>query len=57
MDLNQIFPVEWTPFEMFGMDGEHMLLSEVESRSITDAIHNLPSVVGAIGHTYTPVLF
>ena len=40
MDLNRNFPVEWSPFEMFGMDSGAYALSEVESRSITDAIYN-----------------
>lgn len=57
MDLNRNFPVEWSPFEMFGMDSGAYALSEVESRSITDAIYNLPSVIGAISlHTYTGAL-
>jgi hypothetical protein len=57
VDLNRNFPVEWSPFEMFGMDSGAYALSEVESRSITDAIYNLPSVIGAISlHTYTGAL-
>ena len=57
LDLNRNFPVNWEPFEMFGMDSGAYALSEIESRSITDAIYRLPNVIGAISlHTYTGAL-
>jgi len=57
LDLNRNFPVNWSPFEMFGMDGGEFSLSEPESRSVIDAVSARPNIaVGLSNHTYTGAL-
>jgi hypothetical protein len=54
LDLNRNFPVNWSPFEMFGMDGGEFSLSEPESRCVMDAVVARPNIaVGLTNHTYT----
>lgn len=54
LDLNRNFPVHWTPFAQFGMDGGEFALSEPESRAMVDAVQNRPNVCAAVSnHTYT----
>lgn len=54
LDLNRNFPINWKPFEMFGMDGGGFALSEPESRAVLDAVYARPNIVAAISlHTYT----
>ncbi len=57
LDLNRNFPIRWSPFEMFGMDGGVFSLSEPEARSLMDAVVGKSNVVAAITlHTYTGAL-
>lgn len=57
LDLNRNFPVSWTPFSQFGMDGGAFSLSEPESRACLDALAARPNVCGVITHhTYTGAL-
>lgn len=54
LDLNRNFPVHWTPFAQFGMDGGEYSLSEPESRAVIDALHARPNVCAVqTNHTYT----
>ena len=54
LDLNRNFPINWQPFEMFGMDGGIFSLSEPESRAVMDAVSQRPNIILAVSlHTYT----
>ena len=54
IDLNRNFPAHWAPFRMFGMDGGAFPLSEPESRSVVDAVHQRSNIAVALSnHTYT----
>lgn len=54
LDLNRNFPINWSPFEMFGMDSGEFPLSEPESRSIMEAVVARPNIAVALtNHTYT----
>ena len=57
VDLNRNFPIRWSPFEMFGMDGGVFSLSEPEARALMDTVTTKPNVVAAMTlHTYTGAL-
>ena len=57
LDLNRNFPGSWQPFEMFGMDGGDVALSEPESRAVVDAFRAHRRIVaGLTNHTYTGAL-
>ncbi len=57
LDLNRNFPVDWTPFSMFGMDAGDYPGSEPESRALLEAIAARPHIAAAItNHTYTGCL-
>lgn len=54
LDLNRNFPVNWSPFEMFGMDSGEFPLSEPESRAVMEAVVARPNIAaGLTNHTYT----
>jgi len=54
LDLNRNFPAAWQPFQMFGMDGGEVPLSEPESRAVVDAVRARPGIACAVtNHTYT----
>lgn len=54
LDLNRNFPVNWSPFEMFGMDSGEYPLSELESRVMMEAVIARPNIAVALtNHTYT----
>lgn len=56
LDLNRNFPVRWSPFLMFGMDGGAYPLSEPESRAVVDAFAARSVAAGLTLHTYTGAL-
>lgn len=57
LDLNRNFPVDWTPFSMFGMDSGDYPGSEPESRALLEAVTARPAIAAALTcHTYTGVL-
>lgn len=56
LDLNRNFPVRWSPFAMFGMDGGAFPLSEPESRAVVDAFAARSIAAGLTNHTYTGAL-
>ncbi|MAA78893.1 MAG: hypothetical protein CL916_06505 [Deltaproteobacteria bacterium] len=57
LDLNRNFPVQWSPFSMFGMDGGVYPLCEIESRLATEALLSLPRTCAVLSnHTYTGAL-
>ncbi len=57
LDLNRNFPGHWQPFQMFGMDGGEVPLSEPESRAVVDAVRARPGIAAALtNHTYTGAL-
>lgn len=56
LDLNRNFPVRWSPFSMFGMDGGAYPLSEPESRAVVDAFAARPIGAGLTLHTYAGAL-
>lgn len=54
LDLNRNFPVDWSPFSMFGMDAGTFPGCEPESRAVLDAVAARPHVAAAVSnHTYT----
>lgn len=54
LDLNRNFPINWSPFEMFGMDSGEYPLSEPESRVVMEAVVARPNIAVALtNHTYT----
>lgn len=57
LDLNRNFPAHWQPFQMFGMHGGDVPLSEPESRAVVDAVRARPNIGAALtNHTYTGAL-
>lgn len=57
LDLNRNFPGSWQPFEMFGMDGGDVALSEPESRAVVDTFRARRRIAaGLTNHTYTGAL-
>ncbi|MBX2798280.1 MAG: hypothetical protein KTR31_11440 [Myxococcales bacterium] len=57
LDLNRNFPVDWSPFSMFGMDAGTFPGSEPESRALLDAVAARPNIAAALtNHTYTGCL-
>jgi hypothetical protein len=57
LDLNRNFPVDWSPFSMFGMDAGSFPGSEPESRALLDAVAARPHIAAAMSnHTYTGCL-
>ncbi|MEM6930772.1 MAG: M14 family zinc carboxypeptidase, partial [Myxococcota bacterium] len=57
LDLNRNFPVDWSPFSMFGMDAGDYPGSEPESRALLDAVSARPHIAAAVtNHTYTGCL-
>ncbi len=57
LDLNRNYPVDWSPFSMFGMDAGAFPGSEPESRALLDAVAARPHIAAAItNHTYTGCL-
>ncbi|MEN0065372.1 MAG: M14 family metallopeptidase [Myxococcota bacterium] len=57
LDLNRNFPVDWSPFSMFGMDAGDFPGSEPESRALLDAVAKRPHIAAAVtNHTYTGCL-
>jgi hypothetical protein len=57
LDLNRNFPVDWSPFSMFGMDAGDFPGSEPESRAILDAVAARPTIAAAVtNHTFTGCL-
>ena len=57
LDLNRNFPVDWSPFSMFGMDAGDFPGSEPESRAVLDAVQARRHLAAAMtNHTYTGCL-
>jgi hypothetical protein len=57
LDLNRNFPVDWSPFQMFGMDAGDYPGSEPESQAVLQAVHARPNIAAALtNHTYTGCL-
>jgi len=57
LDLNRNFPVDWSPFSMFGMDAGDYPGSEPESRALLEAVTARPNIAAALtNHTYTGCL-
>jgi len=57
LDLNRNFPVDWSPFSMFGMDAGDFPGSEPESRALLDAVAQRPNIAaGVTNHTFTGCL-